>query len=218
MCPFSVTVDYVPDRELGPLLAQLSEAGFANPIVRHVGAGGLADRTGAPAPARVGSADLPEDWRLLHERDGESYRWPKRRDGYAPYRVFIGTTRAEGAVQIGLGETIRENAWGRDRKYVVAFLSGGSPQQPLVEFVAADDFEDTRELVAVIRGSDGGRRMYGIADQLPAVYADRFRTQIYNQRIAHPGVWNKLVVVARDDDTATMLNHALIQSRRRYRT
>ena len=216
MCPFSVTVDYVPDRELGPLLAQLSGAGFANPIIRHVGAGDPSERPGAPAG--LASPDLPEDWRLLHERDGESYRWPKRRDGYAPYRVFMGTTRTEGAVQIGLGETIRENAWGRDRKYVVAFLSGGSPQHPLVEFVAADDFEDTRELVAVIRGSDGGRRMYGIGDQLPAVYTQRFRTQIYNERVAHPGVWNKLVVVAREDDTASMLSHALIQSRRRDRT
>ena len=216
MCPFSVTVEHVPDRELGPLVARLSEAGFANPIITHDGADGTSEAS--TAPARPRSPDLPEAWRLLHERDGESYRWPKRRDGYSPYRVFMGTTRAEGAVQIGLGETIRENAWGRDRKYVVAFLSGGSPQHPLVEFVAADDFEDSRELVAVIRGSDGGRRMYGIGDKLPAVYAERFRTQIYNERVVHPGVWNKVVVVARDDDTATMLNHALIQSRRRYRT
>ena len=215
MCPFSVTVDYVPDRELGPLLAQLSGAGFANPIIRHVGAGNPSDRTAAPAG--LGSLDLPDDWRLLHEREGESYRWPKRRDAYSPYRVFIGTTRAEGAVQIGLGETVRENTWGRDRKYVVAFLSGGAPQHPLVEFVATDDFEDTRELVAVIRGSDGGRRMYGIGDKLPAVYADHFRTQIYNERVAHPGAWNKAVAVAREDDHLTMLNHALIQSRRRYR-
>jgi hypothetical protein len=216
MSPFSVTVEHVPDRELGPLLARLAEAGFANPIVDHVGAGGSSERPGTPD--RPASPDLPEDWRLLHEREGESYRWPKRRDDYEPYRVFIGGTRGEGAVQIGLGETIRENAWGRDRKYVVAFLSGGSPQHPLVEFVAADDFEDTRELVAVIRGSDGGRRMYGIGDKLPAVYAERFRTQIYNERVVHPGTWNKLVVVAREDDTAAMLNHALIQSRRRYRT
>ena len=127
----------------------------------------------------------------MRERDGESYRWPKRHDRYAPYRVFMGTTRAEGAVQIGLGETIRESAWGRDRKYVVAFLSSGSPQEPLVEFVAADDYEQTRELVAVIRGSDGGRRMYGAGDALPAVYTERFRTQIYNERIIHPGAWNK---------------------------
>jgi hypothetical protein len=216
MCPFTVTVEHVPDRELGPLLARLSEAGFANPIVSHVDAGGLSARTAASA--RPGSVDMPEDWRLLHEREGESYRWPKRRDRYSPYRVFLGTTRAEGAVQIGLGETIRENAWGRERKYVVAFLSGGSPQHPLAEFVAADDFADTRELVAVIRGSDGGRRMYGIGDKLPALYEDRFRTQLYNERVMRPGAWNKVVVVARENDHTTMLNHALIQSRRRYRT
>jgi hypothetical protein len=217
MCPFSVTLEHVPDRELGPLLARLSEAGFANPIVSHVGSDGASERAAA-APARPASSDLPEDWRLLHERDGESYRWPKRRDVYSPYRVFMGTTRAEGAVQIGLGETVRDNAWGRERKYVVAFLSGGSPQHPLVEFVAADDFQDTRELVAVIRGSDGARRMYGIGDKLPTLYEERFRTQIYNERVAYPGAWNKVVVVARENDDDAMLNHALIQSRRRYRT
>jgi hypothetical protein len=72
--------------------------------------------------------------------------------------------------------------------------------------------------VAVIRGSDGGRRMYGIGDKLPAVYAERFRSKIYNERVAHPGAWNRVLVVAREDDDHTMLNHALIQSRRRYRT
>jgi hypothetical protein len=217
MSPFSVTVEHVPDRELGPLLAQLSEAGFAHPSVLHVGSDSAAERA-AGVPARPTPPDLPDHWRLLHEREGESYRWPKRRDDYSTYRVFIGTTRGEGAVQIGLGETIRENARGRDRKYVVAFLSGGSPQHPLVEFVAADDFEDTRELVAVIRGSDGGRRMYGLGDKLPTVYSERFRTQLYNERVMHPGAWNKVVVVAREEDDATMLNHALIQSRRRYPT
>jgi hypothetical protein len=216
MSPFSVTVQNVPDRELGPLLTQLSRAGFDNPIITPVGAGDVSAK--AAARGRRGRTDLPADWRLVRERDGESYRWPKRHDRYAPYRVFVGTTRAEGAVQVGLGETIRTNAWGRDRKYVVAFLSSGSPQEPLVEFVAADDYEQTRELVAVIRGSDGGRRMYGAGDALPAVYTERFRTEIYNERITYPGAWNKVVVIAREDDDEAMLNHALIQSRRRYRT
>ena len=216
MSPFSVTVQNVPDRELGPLLTRLADAGFDNPTIRIVSADGTA--AGAVAAGRSRPTDLPQDWRLVRERAGESYRWPKRHDRYAPYRVFMGTTRAEGAVQVGLGETVREGAWGRDRKYVVAFLSGGSPQEPLVEFVAADDYEQTRELVAVIRGSDGGRRMYGAGDALPAVYTERFRTQIYNERIVHPGAWNKLVVVAREDDDDAILNHALIQSRRRYRT
>jgi hypothetical protein len=36
--------------------------------------------------------------------------------------------------------------------------------------------------------------MYGVGDALPTVYADRFRTQIYNERVVHPGAWNKIVV------------------------
>jgi len=214
MCPFSVTVQHVPDRELGPLLIRLAAAGFDNPIINHVGADGAPDK--GATPATRGSLDLTEDWRLVQERDGESYRWPNGRDSYKPYRVFLATTRAEGAVQIGLGETIR-NKWGRDRKYIVAFLSAGSPQQPLIEFVAADDYDQTRELVAVIRGSDGGRRMYGVGDPLPSVYSEGFRTQVYNERVVHPGAWNKIVVVAHEDDHEAILNHALIQSRRRSR-
>jgi hypothetical protein len=213
VCPFSVTVQNVPDRELGPLLTQLSNAGFDNPIIRS-----LRGDDSPTAAASAGPAELPADWRLVRERKGESYRWPKGRERYTAYRVFMGRTRAEGAVQIGLGEAIRKNTRGRDRKYVVAFLSGGSAQAPLVEFLAADDYEQTRELVAVIRGSDGGRRMYGAGDALPALYAERFRTQLYNERIVYPGAWNKMVVVAREDDAETMLNHALIQSRRRYRS
>jgi hypothetical protein len=204
------------DRELGPLLTRLWEAGFEDPIIESIGAHGASAT--ATTVARGRPAELPEDWRLVRARDGESYRWPQRHDRYAPYRVFMGTTRAEGAIQVALGETIRTNAWGRDRKYIVAFLSSGAPQEPLVEFVATDDYEQKRELVAVIRGSDGGRRMYGAGDALPAVYAERFRTQIYNERITYPGAWNKVVVVAREDDDQAMLNHALIQSRRRYRT
>ena len=215
MCPFSVTVQLVPDRELGPLLIQLAQAGFHDPIIEPVGADGTSDEAAVPAGGRV--PDIPDDWRLLREREGQSYQWPGRREHYSRYRVFIGTTRAEGAVHLGLGETIRENKWGRDRKYVVTFLSSGSPHQPLAEFVAADDYEETRELVAVIRGSDGGRRMYGAGDALPGVYKERFRTQMYSERVVYPGVWNKVVVVAREDDDATILNHALIQGRRRYR-
>ena len=214
MSPFSVTLQHVPDRELGPLLIRLAEAGFRNPVIEPVAAGGA--REGATVPALGPTADLTVDWQLVRERDGESYQWPEERDWYSRYRVFIGTTRVEGAVHIGLGETVRKNRWGRDRKYVVAFLSTGSPQQPLAEFVAADDYEETRELVAVIRGSDGGRRMYGAGDALPDVYKERFRTQLYSERVVYPGVWNKAVVVAREDDDETMLNHALIQGRRRY--
>ena len=42
--------------------------------------------------------------------------------------------------------------------------------------------------------------MYGAGDALPEAYRERFRTQIYSDRVIHPGVWNKVVVVAREDD------------------
>jgi hypothetical protein len=213
--PFSVTVRHVPDRELGPLLTRLAQAGFDDTLIRPMAAAGASGE--ADALVSQAQGDLPDTWRVVQEREGESYRWPNDRDHYSRYRVFVAATRAEGAVHIGLGETIRANKWGRDRKYVVAFLSSGSPQQPLVEFAAADDFDQTRELVAVIRGSDGARRMYGAGDTLPTHYAERFRTELYNARISYPGAWNKLVVVVREDDDDAALNHALIQSRRRYR-
>jgi hypothetical protein len=45
-----------------------------------------------------------------------------------------------------------------------------------------------RRRSSVIRGSDGGRRMYGAGDALPTVYTERFRTQIYSERVVYPGV------------------------------
>ena len=214
MSPFSVTLEHVPDRELGPLLTQLADAGFEKPVIRPVRSRAASRKEATSAGKR--KVDLPEDWSLVRTRDGESYRWPDGRDRYTRYRVFMATTRSEGVVHIGLGETVRKKKWGRDRKYIVAFLSSGSPQKPLAEFLAADDYDKTRELVAVIRGSDGGRRMYGPGDALPELYAGRFRTQMYDERVDYAGVWHKFVVVAREDDHVAMLNHALIQNRRRH--
>ena len=213
LSPFSVTLEHVPDRELGPLLNHLAEAGFENPVIKPA-----RSRAGARKAARGRKVDLPDDWSLVQERAGESYQWPDSLDRYSRYRVFMGTTRSEGVVHIALGETVRKKKWGRNRKYVVAFLSSGSPQKPLAEFLAADDYKETRELVAVIRGSDGGRRMYGPGDALPELYEAHFRTQMYDDRVDHAGVWHKVVVVAREDDHATMLNHAVIQGRRRHTT
>jgi hypothetical protein len=53
--------------------------------------------------------------------------------------------------------------------------------------------------VGSVRGvcSDGGRRMYRLDDQLPTLYSERFRTQLYNERVVHPGAWKKVVPPAR---------------------
>ncbi len=48
MCPFSVTVEHVPDRELGPLLTRLAESGFDDPTINHVAVGGASDAADHP--------------------------------------------------------------------------------------------------------------------------------------------------------------------------
>jgi hypothetical protein len=44
------------------------------------------------------------------------------------------------------------------------FLTSGSPQVPLAEFLEVDDYDSTRELLTVHRGSDGGKKMYSPGD------------------------------------------------------
>jgi hypothetical protein len=42
--------------------------------------------------------------------------------------------------------------------------------------------------------------MHGVGDALPAVYTERLRTEVYDERVVHPGAWNKIVVVANEND------------------
>lgn len=220
MALFSVLVSDVPDDELGHLLTQLSDAGYDHPLITRIDAHppgqlSLPQPRRRPADPLEDSSDLPGRWELVGERSAMSYQWPKYKEAYDPYRMFRGRTAGEGVVHIGLGFTVRAGKWGRDRRYVVAFLSAGSPLTPLVELVEADDYLKTSEYISVVRGKDGGRKMFGPGDTLPAAYSEQFHTQLYSERVDFPGVWNKVVIVGREDDTATFLNHALLQARRR---
>lgn len=211
MVPFDVLISKVPDPDLGPLLTKLNADGF-DPIVTPAGgeSAGVARR-----PERADRTDLPTEWHLVREMPDQSYAWPEVRDRYLRYRVFAADIPRHGITHIALGETVRANAWGRDRTYLIAFLTSGTPQVPLVEFLEVDDHDSTHELLAIVRGSDGGKKMYGPGDSLPDVYAQHFRTEVYSKRVVYPRSWNKLAVIAHKDDHTTILNHALLQARRR---
>lgn len=205
--PFNVLFHDVADADLGPLLARAADLGYATPTVSLVAA--VADH-------RVDGAgnDLVADWRLVDHREGQVYRWPKRLEHYDSYEVYRGETQREGTVFISLGRAVRRGKWAMDRRYVVSFLSKRAPQTPLAEFLATDDCAETGELIAVIRGSDGGRKMYGPTEHLPPAYAG-FRIATFRDRVQVKGSLNKLAVITADNDTDTILNHALIQARRR---
>jgi hypothetical protein len=215
--PFDVLVPEVSDVQLGGLLTTLHADGF-NPVVTPAAAPAARQQVSAGQPSATAAdtaGDLPAEWRLVRELEGQSYAWPEVRDDYARYRVFAASTARGGTAHIAIGETVRPKAWGRHRKYLVAFLTSGSPQVPLVEFLEVDDYESTREVLTIIRGSDGGKKMYSPGDTLPDVYRDNFRIERYCDRVVYPRSWNKLAVIAHEDDVATMLNHALLQARRR---
>ena len=229
-----VTVlDYRHNRRDGNLRAAIGPAATA--IHERIAAEG--SRSGRDASARITSTrapwtgttinepeeppKTPEElgdvgkWRQVDHLADQMYQWPELTEQYPRYDVYLGHTQREGSVYISLGWTKRAGAWGRNRIYVVAFLSRRAPQTPLVEFLETDDHAETGDLLAVVRGRDGGRRMYGPEDTLPTVYTKCFRTEIYRDRIHAPGAWNKFAVVAHKDDTTAILNHALLQARRR---
>jgi hypothetical protein len=205
--PFSVTISEVPDPDLGPLLTHRAAAGWRDPVVAPL----------SPLAGHgEGLAELPAGWRRVRSLEGQRYRWPTYVEDYQRYVVYETNTSREGLAQIALGEAARANAWGRERDYVVAFLSGGAPQVPLVEFLEADP-EGSGEMVSTIRGfgGAGSRKMFGPSDTLPTPYPESFRIESYRDRIQAPKAWNKLCVVAAVGDQEAMLNHALLQARRR---
>jgi hypothetical protein len=170
---------------------------------------------GASSKPRAGSEELPEEWELVEERVGESYRWPKGDEHYESFRVFEGST-SRGTVRLALAEHAPIEQRGGLRKYYVVFHVTSGSKRPLVVFQATDDYEERGdELVAIIRGREGGRKMYGPTDTLPEAY-DGFRVEEFNERISGPGSLHKLAVVAREDDEATMLAHGYLQARLRF--
>jgi hypothetical protein len=156
-------------------------------------------------------------WRIVREMDGQSYAWPEEREMFAEYRVYAGETEREGTVHIALGKAPRRRAWGSERMHVVAFLTSGPPQTPLAEFQGTDDFDQTREVIAVIRGrgEPKSKKMFGPGDSLPNVYTERFSTVLYSDHIRVSGASSKVAVLAREDEPEALLNHALLQARRR---
>jgi hypothetical protein len=105
-----------------------------------------------------------------------------------------------------------ENVW-REQIWVFHMGSGLGSKEPISPFVAADDYDQTREMVSIIRGNgDSRRKMFDASEELPAEYAD-LKVEILGDRIE--GHYNKLCVVARVDDTESMLFHGAAQARLR---
>jgi hypothetical protein len=185
----------------------------------------IAEALGLAAPEPLAQADpprapqtdapeLPSEWTHIEDRPDESYRWPNRTESeaYSPFSVYEGKTSA-GSIRLAIGRCTREPVWGEDRAYMVTFhVTKAGGKYPLCEFLA----DDEGEFVSVIKGNGERKRsLYGADEQLPVGY-EGLPTAMYAERVHAKGVWRKQVVVAAEDDVATMLAHTLIQGNLRF--
>lgn len=162
-------------------------------------------------------------WRLADERRDETYSWPEGLDEYATFRVFDCTTAPLGQYAIGKVVNVEREYWGQRRPYFVVFKlgAGGGSKQPIAVFVAADNFEQTADYIAVIRGAGGprGQRMFP-PDQAPPTPYDGLSVVTFRDRVAGTprfSGFNRLAVAANEEDVETMLRHAAIQVLLRHR-
>lgn len=163
------------------------------------------DATAAPRDVRP----INGEWEFVEERSGERYPWPTGTDNYDRFWVY----RAPDTRLFATG-IVPGGYQGRDFWMTFYLGSGGGSKRPVVLFVAADDYADSGEAAAIIRGKGStGKAMFGMDDVLPEVYEHGFKIQLYKDRVtSETGYsYNKAGVVVRADDHVGMLRHAQAQ-------
>lgn len=151
-------------------------------------------------------------WTQVGELANQTYTWPQGTDHYEPFEVWE-SADARGRIQVGLGRVAERGLhFGKMRGYWMAFeMINGQKRRPIVEFVDADDFENSGTLVAVLKGKgDGGRSMFAPGDELPAGY-EPLKIEVFRDRVSGPQAYNRLAVVAEAGDRQTMCTHAFLQ-------
>lgn len=152
------------------------------------------------------------DWQ---QTDSFSYKWPIRSSD-EPTKAFENYPRAyeteidlpSGRCNVKIGYTTRKAAGIKDRQRITVFITIGSQLLPVVEFVGANDFTETRRVASIIKTKNGCH--VRSADLLPVEYKN-MRTATYSDVVKGPYASHGLAVIADVDDRDTMLRHALIR-------
>jgi hypothetical protein len=132
------------------------------------------------------------------ERYSEAYECHVTFDDGQKLKVIIGITK-------------RASSGKDDRERVVVLIDG----QPVLEFVGADDFEQSRLTVSVIK-PDGAKHLRA-GDEVPPAYSG-FDIRPFNQIVTGPNARKGLAVVCTLDDRATMVRHAIVRWRSKRAT
>jgi hypothetical protein len=156
-------------------------------------------------PSPLEGPPLNGDWEEIGRSATETYDWPDgNHDEYVEFVSYRGTGDYAG-MSLALGY--------RPEGDVVGFVLGEGPKRGITWFYPADDFDQTREKVSLIRGGGpNGRSGFAPDEPLPSAYGG-FKVDVLRHRKA--GKWNVQGVVAKEDDYKTMLGHTALQARLR---
>jgi hypothetical protein len=194
-----------------PVILEIADDGLAtlraavSPLTTP---GEQSSEAGSPPSGR--GVELPERWKLLEETSGVRYTWGEDQDVYDPFLTYEGRT-SKGKAHLAIGKCDRTRTHGRDRiYYIVISIGPEGGMRAVAEFLATDDYEETGDVIAIIKGKEGGGRQFDSADELPPVYRG-WNTVTYRNRVDYPGSYMKQGLVCNEQDAETMLNHSLAQ-------
>jgi hypothetical protein len=161
-----------------------------------------------------GRIELPASWRQVDEQRGVVYTWGDDRDVYDPFRIYEADIPT-GTARLAIGRCERARTFGEDRVYyIVALIGPAGGVRAISEFLATDDYDETHDVIAVIKGKDRSGRQFDSPEELPAVYSG-WPTIVYRTRVDYPGAYSKQALVCNEQDHEIMLNHAWAQIRLR---
>ncbi|HEY7158475.1 MAG TPA: hypothetical protein VH575_31310 [Gemmataceae bacterium] len=163
-----------------------------------------------------GREPLPQVEIVWQRIEPFSFMWPRTAgidpDDVTEYHApaFAAAVPLQGrrvTVRIGLTDRI---AAGMERKRANVFLEAGSVLIPLVQFVGANNYEETGRLASIIKKEDGPHLRPG--EPVPAEYRDMPRC-VYSEVVVGKNAARSVAVLAHCDDLTLMARHGLIRAR-----
>ncbi|MHA2357960.1 MAG: hypothetical protein ACXABK_04245 [Candidatus Heimdallarchaeaceae archaeon] len=145
---------------------------------------------------------------FLGVKEDFEYHWFNNIEQYTVIQYIA--LDEEGTHEVYIGHTERE-AYGLNRKRIVVFID----DYPYAEFVAADDFDKTGDLLSEIRllQEDEYLDMCEYPEEgVPAFYSN-FTVEGLPNRIKTKGVHNAWSVVANISDHKTMISLAFLRKK-----
>ena len=145
---------------------------------------------------------------FLGVKEDFEYQWFDKIEIYTMIQ-YIALDK-DGKHEVQIGQTERE-AYGLNRKRIVVFIDG----YPYAEFVAADDYDKTGDLLSEIRllQEDEYLDMCEYPEEgIPAIYAN-FNVEGLPNRIKAKGVHNAWSVVANISDHKAMISLAFLRKK-----